>query len=308
MRVDACIARSVVPTERGRAARNSSAGMRGAIHVAFEEGTQAQWLLRSAGARRRSGRRLQSARPDAAGQQRRSRRTPTSCRICSAAGGCGRSITMSGDRGGAEGTGADVSESGRGRHARDAAAEGAVPRARRSRRRGRRVSARAARGMAAASCRTTGVRFRAEVLYAELEVLQDAAAEGERRRCSTEARRDPAWRVLRTIPYLGPVRVALLLATMQTPWRFRTKRQSVGVCRLRGRDAQRAPSTNSMGGRVRAPAARADDARAQSQSQPDGQRMCSRARATAAATRCGPLQDFYQAMLARRDARGTRAR
>src|SRR3989441_4582888 len=40
----------------------------------------------------------------------------------------------------------------------------------------------------------------------------------------TEARRDPAWRLLRTIPFLGPVRVALLLATMQTPWRFRTKR------------------------------------------------------------------------------------
>jgi len=40
----------------------------------------------------------------------------------------------------------------------------------------------------------------------------------------TEAKRDPAWAVLRTIPYLGPVRVALLLATLQTPWRFRTKR------------------------------------------------------------------------------------
>lgn len=39
-----------------------------------------------------------------------------------------------------------------------------------------------------------------------------------------EAKRDPAWRVLRTIPYLGPVRVALLLATLQTPWRFQTKR------------------------------------------------------------------------------------
>jgi hypothetical protein len=40
----------------------------------------------------------------------------------------------------------------------------------------------------------------------------------------TEARRDPAWSVLRSISYLGPVRVALLLATLRTPWRFRTKR------------------------------------------------------------------------------------
>jgi transposase len=41
----------------------------------------------------------------------------------------------------------------------------------------------------------------------------------------TEARRDPAWRLLRSIPFLGDVRVALLLAILQTPWRFRTKRQ-----------------------------------------------------------------------------------
>jgi hypothetical protein len=34
-----------------------------------------------------------------------------------------------------------------------------------------------------------------------------------------EARRDPAWDVLCSIPFFGPVRVALLLATMKTPWR-----------------------------------------------------------------------------------------
>ena len=39
-----------------------------------------------------------------------------------------------------------------------------------------------------------------------------------------EARRDPAWASLRTIPFLGPVRVAMPLATLRTPWRFRTKR------------------------------------------------------------------------------------
>jgi hypothetical protein len=30
--------------------------------------------------------------------------------------------------------------------------------------------------------------------------------------------------VLKQIPFYGPVRVSLLLATMKTPWRFRTKR------------------------------------------------------------------------------------
>ena len=40
---------------------------------------------------------------------------------------------------------------------------------------------------------------------------------------SRKLERDPAWGVLRTIPFLGPVRVALLLATLQTPWRFRSR-------------------------------------------------------------------------------------
>jgi hypothetical protein len=68
-----------------------------------------------------------------------------------------------------------------------------------------------------------GVRFRAEMLYAELALLQELRPKAKTALLA-EAKRDPAWRVLRTIPYLGPVRVALLLATLQTPWRFRTKR------------------------------------------------------------------------------------
>jgi transposase len=68
-----------------------------------------------------------------------------------------------------------------------------------------------------------GVRFRASTLYDELEVLQHLRPNAKTAML-TEAKRDPAWAVLRTIPYLGPVRVALLLATLQRPWRFRTKR------------------------------------------------------------------------------------
>lgn len=68
-----------------------------------------------------------------------------------------------------------------------------------------------------------GVQFRADTLYAELEILQQLRPKAKAAMLA-EAKRDPAWAVLRTIPYLGPVRVALLLATLQTPWRFRTKR------------------------------------------------------------------------------------
>ena len=40
-----------------------------------------------------------------------------------------------------------------------------------------------------------------------------------------ESRKHPAQKILRSIPALGPVRVALLLALLQTPYRFRGKRQ-----------------------------------------------------------------------------------
>jgi transposase len=66
-----------------------------------------------------------------------------------------------------------------------------------------------------------GARFRAHVLYTELELLQQLRPQAKAA-LLREAQRDRAWAILRTIPFLGPVRVALLLATMQTPWRFRT--------------------------------------------------------------------------------------
>lgn len=69
-----------------------------------------------------------------------------------------------------------------------------------------------------------GVRFRTATSYVELEVLHTLRPTAKAALVA-EAKRDPAWSVLRPIPCLGPVRVALLLATQQTPWRFRTKRR-----------------------------------------------------------------------------------
>ncbi|MSR21829.1 MAG: hypothetical protein EXR91_12795 [Gemmatimonadetes bacterium] len=68
--------------------------------------------------------------------------------------------------------------------------------------------------------RDRGVRYRAETLYAQLDVLRELRPKVKAAMVA-EARRDPAWAVLGSIPFLGPVRVALLLATMRTPWRFR---------------------------------------------------------------------------------------
>jgi len=68
-----------------------------------------------------------------------------------------------------------------------------------------------------------GARFRAESLSRQLDVLKQIRQEAKVAMLA-EARKDPAWERLLTIPLLGPVRVALLLAVLQTPWRFRTTR------------------------------------------------------------------------------------
>jgi len=69
-----------------------------------------------------------------------------------------------------------------------------------------------------------GVHRRAERLYQQLDVLQSLRQEA-RRDLLAESRKHRATRLLRQIPCLGPIRAALLVALIQTPHRFRTKRQ-----------------------------------------------------------------------------------
>jgi transposase len=69
-----------------------------------------------------------------------------------------------------------------------------------------------------------GVRRRAEIFYQQLDMLQ-ALRQEARRDLLTESRKHGATKLLREIPYIGPIRAALLIALIQTPYRFRTKRQ-----------------------------------------------------------------------------------
>jgi transposase len=88
---------------------------------------------------------------------------------------------------------------------------------------GRRVYATADRGLWLQQLREPGVRQRATLLYHQLDGLVTLRQEA-RRALLAESRKHPAHRVLLSVPGLGPIRVALLLARMQTPHRFRTKR------------------------------------------------------------------------------------
>jgi transposase len=141
-----------------------------------------------------------------------------------------------------------------------------------------------------------GARFRAETLYAELEVLHQLHPKAKAA-LLTEAKRDPAWRVLRTIPFLGPIRVALLLATMQTPWRFRTKRNLwayAGLAVVTRMTAEYRWDGDRPVRRRRLPMTRGLN-----RNHNPMLKNVLKGAATAAATRRGPLQEFYQGMLGR---------
>src|SRR5215470_17191141 len=75
-----------------------------------------------------------------------------------------------------------------------------------------------------AKIREAGVRRRAERLYQQLDMLQHLRQQA-RRELLAESRKHAITARLRQIPYLGPIRSALVVALIQTPHRFRTKRQ-----------------------------------------------------------------------------------
>src|SRR5499425_1898355 len=69
-----------------------------------------------------------------------------------------------------------------------------------------------------------GVRRRAELFYEQLDGLQ-ALRRKVRPELLAESRKHKATKLLRQIPCIGPIRAACLIALMQTPHRFCSKRQ-----------------------------------------------------------------------------------
>ncbi|MGH7696353.1 MAG: IS110 family transposase [Gemmatimonadaceae bacterium] len=140
------------------------------------------------------------------------------------------------------------------------------------------------------------VRFRAQSLYDELDVLLTLRPRAKRAMLA-EARRDPAWAILRSIPFLGEVRVAVLLAILQTPWRFRTKRQLWAYSGLAVVTRSSAEYTLARGRPVRR--RRAPLTRGLNRNHNRDVKNVFKSAATAATARPGALQTFYQAMLQR---------
>ena len=287
------IARSILPTEEP-AIVEFFRGMRGTIHVALEEGTQAQWLhdlltplvdrviVCDRRGETRQGNHGDQHDADALSEQLRR-------------GGL-RAVYHG------SGPGAGLKELTRSYQNLVADATRvmlrlkALFRARGIRTPGPRVYHPAGRAAWLARLAERGARLRAEALYAELDVLRRLRPPAKVAMVAA-ARRDPAWAVLQSIPFMGPVRGAQLLATMQTPWRFRTKRNLwayAGLAVVTRSTADYEIVAGQPVRRRRAPLTRGLN--------PNHNRVLKnvfQGAATAAKTQPGSLQDWYHGVLAR---------
>ena len=286
------IARTVLPTE-AVALSEFVCGMRGSIRIAFEEGTQAQWLhdllLPMADEvvvcdRRGEHRGNKNDRRDA---DYLSQRLLSGDLRAVYHGSAGRRTLQELTR-----TYMNLTED----TTRVMLRLKAIFRARAIRTQGESVYSPRNRAEWLARIMDDGARFRARALYTQLDMLRQLRPEAKAAMVA-EARRDPAWHLLRSIPYFGPVRVALLLATMKTPWRFRTKRNLWAYAGL-------AVVTHSSGDhefvagqpvrRRRSPLTRGLN-----QNHSRILKHTFKGAAVAALTRPGELRDFYLGMVAR---------
>ncbi len=287
------IARTILPTDAS-AIVEFFRGMRGSVHVAFEEGTQAQWLhdlllplVDRVVVCDRRGEAQQGNKADQVDADHLSERLRVGGLRAVYHGSPQRETLKELAR-----TYTNLVQDG----TRVMQRLKALFRARGIRTPGTRVYGPAGREEWLAQLLGRGVQFRAEALYAELGVLTTLRPKAKAAMIA-EAKRDPAWSVLQTIPVFGPVRVALVLATMQTPWRFRTKRNLWGYTGLAVVTRSSADSTLTHGRPVRR--RRVPLTRGLNRNHNRVLKDVFKGAATAATARPGALQDLYHGMIAR---------
>ena len=144
--------------------------------------------------------------------------------------------------------------------------------------------------------REAGVRRRAERLYEQLDMLQHLRQQA-RRELLAESRRHAITAKLRQVPYLGPIRTALAVALIQTPHRFRTKRQLWAYSGL-ALETRISAEYRYVEGQVRR-SKKVLSIRGLNKDHNHDLKGLFKGAATMASVRPGPFQDFYQASLAK---------
>jgi transposase len=141
-----------------------------------------------------------------------------------------------------------------------------------------------------------GVRRRAELLYQQLDGLQALRRE-VRPELLAESRKHKAAKLLRQIPCIGPIRAARLIALMQTPHRFRSKRQLWTYSGL-GVETNESAQYRYVGGQVQR-SKKPQQIRGLNQNHNHEMKEIFKSTATRASCSTGPFHDFYTALLAK---------
>ena len=141
-----------------------------------------------------------------------------------------------------------------------------------------------------------GVRRRAEHYYQQLDVLRLLRQE-VRRDLLEEGKKHMAWKLLRQIPGIGPIRAALSIALIQTPHRFRTKRQlwTYSGLGLETHDSAQYRVVEGQLQRCKKPVT----LRGLNENHNHDRKDLFKGAAMRASTAAGPFHDFYQALLAK---------
>jgi transposase len=141
-----------------------------------------------------------------------------------------------------------------------------------------------------------GVRRRAEVLYQQLDGLQ-ALRRTLRPELLAESRKHKAVKLLRQIPCIGPIRAARLLALMQTPHRFRSKRQLWTYSGL-GIETHDSAQFRFVRGQLQR-SKKPQQLRGLNRNHNHEMKEIFKSTATRVSCGTGPFHDFYQALLAK---------
>ena len=141
-----------------------------------------------------------------------------------------------------------------------------------------------------------GVRRRAELFYQQLDGLQ-ALRRTVRAELLVESRKHQAVKGLRQIPFIGPLRAAQLVALMQTPHRFRSKRQ-LWTCSGLGVETHDSAQYRYVDGQLQR-SKKPQQVRGLNQNHNHTLKEIFKSAALSATLRAGPFQDFYEGLLAK---------
>jgi transposase len=141
-----------------------------------------------------------------------------------------------------------------------------------------------------------GVRRRAEHYYQQLGALRSLHQE-VRRDLLVESKKHKAWKLLRQIPGIGPIRAGLLISLVQTPHRFRTKRQLWTYSGL-GLETQDSAQYRVVEGQLQR-SKKPVTLRGLNKDHNHDLKDIFKGAAMRASNAAGPLHDFYEALLAK---------